>query len=110
MIGAGARNRRIRFERAEVTQDAFGGEVRTWVKLCDAWAHVIFAKGAERREAAQERAAAAATFIVLHNPRTRDISVTDRIIFDGASWDIVSNIPSRDFNAEREIEAVRGVQ
>ncbi|AHE55906.1 phage head closure protein [Sphingomonas sanxanigenens] len=110
MIGAGARDRRVRFERSVITEDDFGGAVRTWELLCMAWAHVRFSAGAERRDAAQEGASAAATFVVPHNPRTRDISVNDRIQFDGSAWDIVSNIPSRELNALREIEAVRSVQ
>lgn len=107
---ASRRNRLIRIERNEVTEDAFGGEIFTWGFLTKEWAQVIFAKGSERREAAQERASAAATFIILANPVTNGISAQHRIVFDGSNWDITSNIPSRQFNAEREIEAVRAVK
>ncbi len=104
---AGPRDRKIVIERATVTQDAFGGEVKTWVTYAEAWAQVLFNKGSERREAAQEQAAAAATFIVLSDSKTSTVSVTDRILFDGSYWDIFGNIPSRELNAGREIEAVR---
>lgn len=107
MSGTGQRNRLITVERRTVTEDDYGGEIETWGIAFQEWADVRFSKGTERRQAAQEGSQAAATFIVLDNDRTRTISVTDRIRFDGAEWDIVSAIPSRVFNAEREIEAVR---
>jgi head-tail adaptor len=81
----------------------------TFADYAAEYADVRFSKGSERREAAQEGAGAAATFIVLSNERTRDVSVTDRIVFDGAIWDITSSIPSREFNAYREIEATRSL-
>ncbi|WP_158014073.1 phage head completion protein [Sphingomonas sanxanigenens] len=105
----GRRNRLIRVERATITTNNYNEEVQTWGPLVSAWARVIFAKGTERREAAQEQAQAAATFIVLANSDTAGISVEDRIVFDGSNWNVTSNIPSEEFNAEREIEAVRDV-
>lgn len=101
---------KIVIEGKTVATDDYGGEVETWGPYATEFADVRFSKGAERREAAQERASAAATFIVLSNAKTRAISVSaHRIVFDGAAWDIVSNIPSREFNAGREIEAVRAL-
>ncbi|AHE56014.1 phage head completion protein [Sphingomonas sanxanigenens] len=107
---AGKRDRKIVFERATVTKNAFNEDVETWAASGGEFAHVIFAKGSERRDAAQESASAAATFIVPANTQTNGVTVRDRIMFDGSAWDIVSNIPSRERNAEREIEAVRIAQ
>ncbi len=101
------RDHLITIERKTVAEDDYGGEIETWAEFCQEWADVRFSKGNERRQAAQEGSSAAATFVVLSNDRTRTISVTDRIVFDGASWDIQSNIPSREFGAHREIEATR---
>lgn len=103
------RNHRIAIERRTVTKDGYGGELETWAPFAEEYAAVRFSAGNERRAAAQERATATATFVVLSNERTRQVSVTDRILFDGGVWDITSNIPSRQFNAEREIEAIRVV-
>ena len=104
---AGARNRRITIQRATVVADDHGGEIETWGEYCKAWARVIFQPGQERREAAQEQASAVATFSVLANSLTNAVKATERIVFDGSDWDVVSNIPSRQFHAERDIEAVR---
>lgn len=110
MIGAGKRNRRIRVEAATITKNGFNEPVKTWGPYCTAMAAVIFGSGQERRDAAQEGASAAATFVVPHNPRTKAISVEYRIQFDGSAWDIVSNVPSVQLNAMREISAVRATK
>ncbi len=107
MVNSGQRDRFIQVERKISTSDGYGDEIDTWSSYCSEWAAVRFSAGNERRAAAQEAASAAATFIVLSNSLTRQISVADRIQFDGGIWDITSNIPSRQFNAEREIEARR---
>lgn len=107
MTAAGKRDHRILIERATITADDYGGEVPTWSTFCEEYAGVRFNTGTERRSAAQERASAVATFTVLSNEKTRAVVPTDRIQFDGASWDITSNIPGRVFNAERDIEAIR---
>lgn len=99
---------RIVFQRAGApVDDGMTTVPGAFADFATEMADVRFSKGSERREAAQEGASAPATFIVLSNVKTRSISVTDRIVFDGANWDIVSNIPSREFNAGREIEATR---
>lgn len=57
------------------------------------FARVIYGSGREQRQAAQESASLPATFEVLHNPKTASLSVTDRIVFNGADWDIISVSP-----------------
>ena len=102
------RNYKVVFERTGAPVDDGYNEVPgAWVTYCTEWADVRFSKGSERREAAQENASAPATFIVPSNEKTRSISVKDRITYDGGYWDIVSNIASRQFNENREIEAIR---
>jgi head-tail adaptor len=105
---AGQRNYKVEFQRAGApVDDGYNTVPGDWETYCTEWADVRFSKGSERREAAQEGASAAATFLVLSNEKTRAVSVTDRIVFDGSDWDVISNIPSRERNAGREIEAVR---
>jgi head-tail adaptor len=109
-VSASARKWRVAFQRlGPPVDDGYTTSPGEWADYAPEYAEVRFSKGSERREAAQEGASAAATFIVLSNEKTRSISVTDRISFDGGLWDIVSNIPSREFNASREIEATRVV-
>lgn len=104
---ASERNRLVIFQRATVTTDDFGGETQTWADYCQEWASVSFGTGQERREAAQEAGSVPATFQVLANSKTNALGVKDRISFDGGVWDITSNVPSREFNAGRDITAVR---
>lgn len=80
-----------------------------WAEFAREYAAVTFGRGTERRAAAQEQASAAATFHVLSNPKTRDVSVTDRIVFDGGAWDVIGNIPSKKFNEGRDLDAIRAL-
>lgn len=106
MTTAGKRNRRVLIERYTATTDDYGAEVQTFAAYADTFAEVLFGTGQERREAAQEVGAQPATFIVLSNPKTAAVTVRDRIVFDGANWDITSNVPVG-LNRERHITAVR---
>jgi SPP1 family predicted phage head-tail adaptor len=91
---AGKRDRKITFERSSSSVDQYGGETQQWQFFAEAWANIIYGTGQERREAAQESAQVAATFQVLANSDTRDLTTLDRINFDGF-WDIVSAVPNR---------------
>lgn len=107
---AGPRSRLIIIQRFDVTGvDDYGQPERAWVEYCRAWASVSFGTAQERREAAQTQASMTATFSVLANPMTSAASVQDRISFDGGFWDITSNVQSREFNAGRDISALRAV-
>lgn len=105
MTDARKQDRLISVERFTKTTDVYGGEVKAWAPYCSAWASVVFGRGDERRQAAQEAASLTATFRVRSNSLTAAITTTDRIAFDGATWDISSNVP---FNREgRDITAIR---
>lgn len=106
---SGPRHFKITIERATTTDTAFGTPAPTWATHAQPFAEVIFGSGSERRDAAQESGSAPATFRVLHTSLTADVRVTDRIVFDGANWDIISNVPSAKLNRHREITAVRSV-
>ncbi len=101
---AGRRDTLIQFQRAETEQDEYGEDVCTWSSLGSEWASIIWGRGDERRQAAQESASQAATFQVLDNSVTRALLVTDRIVSDG-DWDITGiAYPIR---GEIELTAVR---
>lgn len=91
---AGKRDRKIIFERYSSSVDDYGGETPQWQLFCEAWADINYGRGDERREAAQESSQAVATFQVLANSDTRDVTTLDRINFEGF-WDIVSAVPNR---------------
>lgn len=103
---AGARNRRVTLQRFTATESEMGGDVEAWTDYTTAFARVLHGSGQERREAAQESASVAATFYVLRNPLTAALNPKDRIVW-GGNWDIVSAVPSLQFNREIEITAIR---
>lgn len=87
---AGARDRKIRFERTAPTEDDAGVEVPgAPVLIQAAWAMVRFGASAERRQAAVEGASQVATFRVLSTAALRGVTERDHIVFEGDSWSIV---------------------
>ncbi|MBH9537523.1 head-tail adaptor protein [Novosphingopyxis sp. YJ-S2-01] len=104
---AGPRDDLITFQRYKQTENSFGEpeDADEPTAIGEAYAEVIYGKGSERREAAKESAKVPATFRVRANTLTRSIRTGDQIAFDGAVWDIESNVPlDRD---GREITATR---
>jgi head-tail adaptor len=93
-FGGGERDQMITFERATVVTDSFGSEVPSWITLRLAWAAVRYGSGEERRVAAVEQSAQAATFTVLASAGA-GVTEKDRIGF-GGPWDIRSVVPSID--------------
>lgn len=89
----GLRDSKITFQRGTPSVDNYGGETVTWATLTTAWARVMYGTGQERREAAQERMAQAATFECEWSTTLTGVTVTDRISFDSDTWDIVSKSP-----------------
>ena len=89
-MSAGRRRDKIVFQRAGLTDDGYT-EREDWdnpVTVATEWAAVFYGSGAERRQAAMEQGSQTATFEVPSNNATRSMSVKDRIVFNGASWDI----------------------
>ena len=104
-LRAGALRERITIERASAASNDYNEEVLTWATLATVRAQVLYGTGRERREAAQEVASVPATFRVRQSSDSASWTPKDRILFAGAAWDIVSNVPiGRD---GREITAVR---
>lgn len=89
----GQRDSLVTFQRGTPTEDEHGGQTMSWATLTTAWARVRYGTGQERREAAQERASQAATFECEWSVTLSAVLVTDRISFDGDTWDIVSKAP-----------------
>ncbi|KQM88652.1 hypothetical protein ASE67_02615 [Sphingomonas sp. Leaf23] len=105
-MSAGPRDRRISIERRTVTSDDYGGEVETWTQIVQPWAKITYGTGQERRVAAQESATLTATFRIREDSIAATITPLDRILFDGATWDIASSVPyrreARDLTATRQ--------
>ena len=104
MIDAGQRQYRISFERNNAGRSAMGGPASpSWQVLFTRFSNVRWGSSAERRAAAGEQAIQSGTFRVLADNQTRGVRHTDRIVFDGLSWDITSIAPIGG-PAPREIE------
>ncbi|MGW8202982.1 head-tail adaptor protein [Sphingomonas bisphenolicum] len=106
-IDSGRRDKKIVIERAGAPVDNGLTTVPgPWAPLCSPHADVFYGAGTEQRQAAQEGGSQVASFEVLSNSKTRSVSVTDRIQFDGGTWDITANIEI-ERGAGRRITAVR---
>lgn len=106
MTPAGRRDRRIILQRATVATDDFGVEGPTsWAELQKAWAMVRYGTSAERRTASVEGASQTATFRVLSTSVLRTVTVRDRILMDGAGWNITGIVPVGMQGAELEFTA-----
>lgn len=94
MTPAGRRDQVVRFERATTARNALGGKTASaWASLGERWALVLFGSGSERREAAQEGAVQAATFRVLADEVTTTVTVADRIVHRGLTYDVTGIAP-----------------
>ena len=93
MTDPGQRESLVTFERGTASTDDYGGETTTWATLTTAYARIKYGTGQERREAAQERAVQAATFECDWNPTLATVTMTDRISFEGETWDIINKAP-----------------
>ena len=107
-MNAGPLDRRIAFERATLTRDAFNAQVSAWAPYAQVWSKVTFGTGQERRVAAQEGGSAAATFRTRWNPILAGVTIRDRIQFLDAAWNITSIVPfgrneGLDFTAVRAV-------
>ena len=90
----GQRDSLVTFQRGTPTGDDYTPEgTLSFSTLTTAWARVRYGTGQERREAAQERASQAATFECEWSATLAGVLVTDRISFDGDTWDIISKSP-----------------
>lgn len=82
---AGKLDRRVTIRRASVTYDAFNNPVETWADAATVWAQQRPNRGGERFTAQEIAGAAVMTFHIRHRS---DVTVKDRIQYDGREWDI----------------------
>jgi SPP1 family predicted phage head-tail adaptor len=85
---AGARNRRITLQRSITTQNALGEAVDSWADIARVWAQRQDASGAERVRADAEQGTVTKFFTILWARKWRDLSPADRLVYDGAVYNI----------------------
>lgn len=89
MTRAGEMDRRARFERnAEGAVNGFNESSDGWGKLCNAWAKRVDISDKERIATGAEASTLVARFTVRSTPKTRGLTTDDRLICDGATWNI----------------------
>jgi head-tail adaptor len=89
--GSGDLNRKITIQRATTTYNAFNEPVNTWVDVMTRSAKRVDASDSQRIEymaAAQVGAFTLARFTVRSDSQTRTIKATDRLLHEGAIWNI----------------------
>jgi len=88
-----------------VSFNDFGEEVETWATLTQAWAKRKDASAAEQSRAREVGAQITARFTIRWNSTVADVNPRDRIVFDGAVYDITA---ARDVGRRewRELDAV----
>lgn len=105
MTDPGERPHFVTIQRATVALDDYGGEVRTWYTYTTSWAKIAYGTGQERREAAQENASQAATFMFDWDPTLAGVTAKDRLYIFDTVWDITANVTIGQ-NRESHITAV----
>lgn len=104
---AGRRDTLVTLEGFTAAQDEYGQETQAWAELGQEWAAVFYGAGSERRQAAAEQGEQAASFEMLMNERTRALTVKDRIVADGAAWDIKGIAPDTPRRGSIAVTATR---
>lgn len=98
---AGKLDRRITIERASLQTNAFNEEVEVWAPIATVWAQQRPNRGAERFTAQEIAGQAVMTFHI----RYRDVTVKDRIIYQGRTWN-VTDVRELGRRVVTEIDAV----
>lgn len=79
-------DRRLSIMRlSETGRDGLNQPITSWVRVARVWAQARPNRGAERFEAQQVTGSAVMTF---HLRYRSDLTVLDRIAYDGRDWDI----------------------
>ena len=94
------------FERATITQDAFGEPDKTWSTLTTQWAMVAPLRGAERRNAAETMAEVTTRIVTRNNATISSLAPGDRATWGGHTYDIKAVIARDHRRSELEILAI----
>jgi SPP1 family predicted phage head-tail adaptor len=80
-------DRRITIQRPVATQNTYGEQVISWVKVADLWAQKRDMKGMERFAAQQVMAQVDTKFVIRYRS---DVTPINRLVFEGRNYDIAS--------------------
>lgn len=108
-MDAGRRDRRVTFERATETTNALNEPVRTWAAVATEWAAREDVSDSELIAAGELGASLGARFVVLRSSVTETVTPKDRLLHDGAVWNIKAVREKKDAWHLIEIRAAREV-
>ena len=83
----GKLDRQITIQRRALVENATGERVETWSNLLTVWASVIYPKSGVREDVTE--GAVYATNRANFEIRKTDVTVFDRVVYNGDNWDII---------------------
>ena len=89
-VRIGALRHRVTFQRLTVTQDDYGGTVKSWVDHATVWAVVEYLSGRELWQAQQANSEASGRVRIRHR---EDIEPTMRIVHGSKYLEIITVLP-----------------
>lgn len=87
-IDSGSLDRRIVLQRSTKSKDSFGQPVETFNTLATVWAQFTPVSDSEKERANEVHSELMGRFIVRWSTSIADLGTTDRVFFDGRSFDI----------------------
>ena len=105
-MSIGERRSRVVFQRATVSQDAFGEPDKTWTTLATQWALVQELKGRERQGANETMGEVTTRIVTRNNTTITSLAPGDRATWSGHTYDIKAVIPRDHRRSELEILAI----
>ena len=87
-MSSGRFTRKIQLQRATKTRDARNAPVLTWSNLIQMWAERTDVSAGERSRAQEVGADVTTRFVIRHNATVDNLSATDRIVYDGKTYNI----------------------
>lgn len=106
---AGRLDRRVTFQRAVVTQNAFGEPVSAWSNITVVWTQIEPLAGKERFSAMQQQADVDHLMTCRYQSALSTLQPEDRALWDGEIYDIKSVINTREGNFRLEIFCKRHI-
>ena len=88
MIRSGRHDQRLAFQRLVTTTDAIGSVVESWADVCTVWGEVRIEKSEEGVESSQRTGRATYIVVTRADARTRTLTASDRLRWNGADYDL----------------------
>ena len=91
-MSIGERRHRVVFQRATISQDAYGEPDQTWTTLCTSWALVQPIRGSERLSANEVQSDVDHRIVTRYRSELSALDAGDKATWNGRTFDIRSVI------------------